>query len=128
LIEKRKDMIEVVYCMRRRKGMTREEFLAHWEQVHAPIVMRNLSVLRLARYERIVPVSHPYSARVERRRTMQEPYDGIARLGWASQEDLRHAFESDEALPVQRALAEDERRFVDESASCRWIASAQAHL
>jgi hypothetical protein len=124
----RKPMIEVVYCMRRKAGLSREQFVAHWEGVHAPIVMANLAALRLAGYQRTVVLQHPYSARVERRRVMREPYDGIARLAWNSEEDMRLGFESEDALAVQRRLAEDELLFVDQAASCRWVASSTRHL
>ena len=121
-------MIEVVYCMRRKAGMSSQAFLAHWEGVHVPIVLANLTALRLALYQRTVPLGHPYSARVERRRVMLEPYDGIARLAWASEEDMRHAFESEEGLAVQRVLAQDEANFMDLAASCRCIAATVRHL
>ena len=38
-------MVNVAYCMRRRADMTLEQFLHHWGNVHAPIVMKNLAVL-----------------------------------------------------------------------------------
>ena len=122
-------MIEVVYCMRRKEGLTPEQFLDHWERVHAPIVTRNLQTLRLAGYERIVPLrGTPFSARVERRNAMQAPYDGLARLRWASEDDMRHSFEDEQALAVQRQLARDEAAFVDTASSCRWVARTERHL
>jgi uncharacterized protein (TIGR02118 family) len=121
-------MIEVVYCMRRKPGLSHEAFVAHWESVHAPIVMANLDALRLARYERMVPLQHAFSERVERRRVMQPPFDGVARLVWATEEDMRHAFESDEALAVQRLLARDEASFVDPASSCRWVGRTDRHV
>jgi hypothetical protein len=121
-------MIEVVYCMRRKADLTLEAFLKHWAEVHAPIVTANLGVLRLSGYERIVPLPHRFSERVERRRAMLAPFDGVARLTWATESDLQHAFEGEEALAVQRLLANDEARFVDPSSSCRWIGRAWRHL
>ena len=121
-------MVEVVYCMRRKRGLSHDEFVAHWAGVHAPIVLANLRPLRLAGYERIVPLQHAFSARVERPGAMLPPFDGVARLSWASEEDMRHAFESEEALIVQRLLARDEAEFVDASASCRWVARTDRHL
>jgi hypothetical protein len=121
-------MIEVVYCMRRKEGMTHEAFVAYWEGVHAPIVVQNQQVLRVARYERIVPARSPFSERVERRNAMLAPFDGIARLGWATEDDMRHAFEGAEALAVQRVLARDEAAFVDAGASCRWVARTNRHF
>jgi len=121
-------MIEVVYCMRRKEGLTHEAFVAYWEGVHAPIVVQNRDVLRVARYERIVPLRNPFSERVERRNVMLAPYDGIARLGWATEDDMRQAFENEEALAVQRVLARDEAAFVDAAASCRWVARTNRHV
>lgn len=121
-------MIKVVYCMSRKAAITHEEFLAHWGQVHVPIVLANLEVLRLASYVRTVPLQHVFSQRVERRGTMQPPYDGIAELSWASEEDMRLAFESEPALVVQRALALDEALFVDHARSSRWVAGEIRHV
>ena len=121
-------MIKVVYCMRRKAGITHEEFLAHWAQVHVPMVLANLGALRLASYVRTVPLQHVFSPRVERTGVMQPPYDGIAELGWANEEDMRLAFESESALAVQRALARDEALFVDHALSARWVAGEIRHV
>jgi hypothetical protein len=121
-------MVNVVYCMRRRKDLTLEQFLDHWGRVHAPIVMGNLAVLRLAGYQRIEPRSHQMSPQIERRNVSQAPYDGIALLTWASEEDLQQSLTDPKALEVQRALARDEKLFVDAESSCRWVAEAVRHL
>jgi hypothetical protein len=96
--------------------------------VHVPIVLANLAVLRLASYTRTLPLQHGYSGRVERRRIMQPPFDGIARLAWGSEDDMRLAFESNEALTVQRLLAQDEALFVDAAGSSRWVSRTVRHL
>jgi len=121
-------MIKVIYCMRRKVGISRQDFLAHWGEVHVPIVLANLDVLRLARYVRTMPRDHPFSQRVERSGVMQPPYDGIAELTWANMEDMRLAFESDEARTVQRILAQDETHFIDHANSCRWVADEVRHI
>jgi hypothetical protein len=121
-------MIKVVYCMRRKAGLSHEQFLAHWAGVHVPIVMANLGVLRLSGYVRTLPQSHPFSARVERAGVMQPPYDGIAQLTWAKEEDMRFAFESAEAMAVQRLLAKDETLFVDATGSCRFVSREIRHV
>jgi hypothetical protein len=121
-------MINVVYCMRRRADLTLQQFLDHWGNVHAPIVTRNLDVLHLAGYQRIVPCQHEMSPQIERRNVSQAPYDGIALLSWASEEDLQQSLKDTLALEVQRELARDEKLFVDATKSCRWVAEAIRHL
>src|SRR6185295_8101242 len=107
----RTDMINVVYCMRRRADLTLAQFLDHWRDVHAPIVMRNLGVLRLAGYQRIEPRTHEMSAPIERRNISTAPYDGIAILSWTTDEDLQQSLTDPQALEVQRELARDEKLF-----------------
>jgi hypothetical protein len=121
-------MINVVYCMRRRADLTLRQFLDHWANVHAPIVTRNLGVLRLAGYQRIEPREHEMSPQIERRNISQAPYDGIAILTWASEEDLQQSLMDPQALEVQRELARDEKLFIDATQSCRWVAEAIRHL
>ena len=104
--------------MRRRADLTLQQFLDHWGEVHAPIVTENLAVLRLTGYQRIVPKVHEMSPQIERRNISEAPYDGIALLTWATPN----------ALEVQRALARDEKLFVDAERSCRWVAEAIRHL
>ena len=53
--------------------MTLEQFLDHWGNVYAPIVMENLAVLQLAGYQRIVPKAHRMSAQIEQRQISQPP-------------------------------------------------------
>jgi hypothetical protein len=121
-------MIKVVYCIRRKAGLTHADFLAYWELVHAPIVLANVEVLRISSYVRTVPLDRAFSPRVERPGTMQPRYDGIAELAWATEDDMRHAFESEPALAVQRRLALDEHNFIDQAASSRWIAHGVCHI
>jgi hypothetical protein len=121
-------MVNVVYCMRRRADLTLQQFLDHWGNVHAPIVLENLALLRLVGYQRIVPKAHEMSPQIERCNISQAPYDGIALLTWASEEDLKHSLQDPKALEVQRALARDEKLFVDAEQSCRWVTEAIRHL
>ena len=114
-------MIKIIYCMRRKADLTAEAFQTHWREMHAPIVLRHQQVLRLDRYVQTAPLGHPFNARVERPGVMVAPYDGVAELVWATQEDFRHSFESDAARAAQRELALDEAQFVDIGASARWI-------
>ena len=46
-------MIKLVFTLRRRPGMTREEFQHHWREHHAPIVKRHAETLRIRRYVQV---------------------------------------------------------------------------
>jgi len=121
-------MIKVVYCIRRRADLSAHEFQRYWKEVHAPMLLEHSAALRLAAYVQTSPVTSAYSARVERAGVLDAPFDGIAELYWANEQDMRHAFESAEALCLQRRLAEDEVNFVDPARSARWIATEAAPI
>jgi len=121
-------MIKVVYCIRRRAGLSAQDFQRYWKEVHAPMLIERSAVLRLAAYVQTSPVTSPYSARVERPGVLDAPFDGIAELYWANEQDMRHAFEGAEALCLQRKLAEDEVNFIDPARSARWIATETAPI
>lgn len=90
--------------------------------------MDHRHTLRLAGYVQTSPIAHAYSARVERSDVFDLPYDGVAELYWASEQDMAHAFESSEARRVQKMLADDEKNFIDHGRSTRWIASEIAPI
>lgn len=114
-------MIKIIYCMRRKPTLTRAEFLAYWRDVHGRMMLEHQDALRVARYAQTAPVDNHYSPRVERAGVLQEPYDGVAEIYWANEDDFRHSFEDPDAKRVQRLLVEDEARFIDHARSARWI-------
>lgn len=107
--------------MRRKPGMSREDFLNHWRCVHAPMVLQNRAALKIAAYTQRVPLAHELSARVERAGRALAPFDGVAELCWEDEAAFRDGLSSSAAIAVQKALAADEENFIDVSASARWI-------
>lgn len=121
-------LIKVVYCIRRRQGLSPVEFQRYWKEVHAPMMLRHAGALRLVGYVQTSPVENSWSSRVERPGVLETPFDGIAELYWASAQDMRHSFEAAEALTLQRELAQDEVNFIDHARSARWIATETAPI
>ena len=100
-------MIKTIALIRRKPGISREEFIRHYEEVHAPLAMACLPGLK--GYVRNFVVTAPGGA---------EPDFDVVREFWF--EDMAalqavHAFLRTDAA---RALREDEARFID-SASIR---------
>ena len=115
-------MIKLVFTIRRREGMTREEFQRYWREQHAPLVQRHADTLRIRRYiqvhSRDTDLDEALSASRE-----SEPrvYDGVAELWWESFEDLAAGASSEEGQAAAAALLEDERRFIDLPRSAIWL-------
>lgn len=99
-------MIKFVGVVWRKPGMSREDFLAHWQSNHAEVV-KKLPGLR--RYIQGPAVT----------RTGREPsLDGIAELWFDDADACRAAWRS----PAGQAVREDEKRFIDLERSYAFLA------
>jgi uncharacterized protein (TIGR02118 family) len=115
-------LIKLVFTIRRRPGMTRDEFQRYWRNEHAQLVERHADVLRIRRYvqthARDTDADGPISGA---RGSEPGHYDGVAELWWESVEDLLAASGSEEGQIAGAALLEDERRFIDLPNSPVWL-------
>jgi uncharacterized protein (TIGR02118 family) len=115
-------MIKLVFMVRRREGITREEFQRYWKEEHAGLVKRHAEVLGIRRYVQ----THARDTDLDdvlagSRGSEPRQYDGVAELWWDSVDDLVQAAMSEEGQTAQRALLEDERRFIDLPSSPIWL-------
>lgn len=121
-------MVKVIYCIRRRADLSPQQFQHYWKEVHAPMMLSHAAEMRLAAYVQTSPLAHPYSERVERRGVLETPFDGVAELYWANEQDMQQGFESAPAKKLQCTLARDEAHFIDHARSVRWIAIETAPI
>jgi uncharacterized protein (TIGR02118 family) len=97
--------VKFVVLMRRRPGMTRQEFVDYHRTSHAVTFMADPTIRRLCR--RYVQ-SHPVPTGAE---GFGEPeFDGIAEAWFDTVHDLREAFSSETYMANVRV---DELRFID---------------
>ena len=111
-------MLKTVYVLRRKPGMTLEEFQNYWHEKHGPLVKQHAATLGIQRYIQ-VHSRPPSQARPADpiRGPMLEPFDGVAEL-WT---DAASATGSEEERrKAGQALAEDEANFIDFSRSAIW--------
>ena len=73
--------------IRRKEGLSREEFLDHWQRLHPPFVER-LPGIRY--YRQNVAIEH----------RKQWPFDGIAEMSFDSVADVKTAFSSPAATEL----------------------------
>ena len=114
-------MIKLVFCLKRRPEMTREEFQRYWFETHAPLVKKHAQVLGIKRYVQVHSLDHELSVPIQQSRGGPEEYDGVAELWYESFEALA-ALRSPEATAAGRELLEDERKFIDLANSPLWWA------
>lgn len=116
-------MIKLTYCLRRKAGMTWEEFSRYWRDVHAPMVAARAEVLGIRRYVQVRTLQDPaLHARFQARNDgSPEPFDGIAELWY--DDDRFSQPQSEEARRAGRELLEDEKNFIDLPNSPIWLGS-----
>lgn len=96
-------MIKRISLVRRREGMTHEEFAAHWMGPHAEIA-KQLPGLRGLRFGVVSAWTPP-----------EEAWDGVGEIWFDSIEDAQAAFASE---PSRSLLVEDRARCFSEVQNC----------
>ncbi len=115
-------MIKLVFTLRRREGMTREDFQRYWREKHAPLVQRHAETLHIRRYIQVQLRETDLDEAISAPRGSQPRfYDGVAELWWDSLEDLTAAFTTDAGQTAAAELLEDEQRFIDLPNSPLWL-------
>ena len=115
-------MIKLVFCLRRRPDLSREEFQDYWRHTHAGLVAERAEVLKIRRYVQVhtEDLDGLHAAFQQRNGGAPEPYDGVAELWFDSMDDLGGA---DPAVrQAQAELLADETNFIDLPNSPMWLA------
>lgn len=106
-------MIKISFCLRRRTGLSHEQFLDYWQNDHGTLVRQYKAVLRISRYAQFHGDFGPITSKLIAFRGSPEPYDGIAEIWYESRSALESLGRDPAARDASRLLREDEKRFVD---------------
>ena len=107
-------MIKIIYCVRRRAELSREEFSSYWRETHGPLVKRHAAALGVRRYTQSHTLDDPrLRAAIDARGGAVEAYDGVAEIWWENLEDVVRLGETKEQRDGARELLTDEARFID---------------
>ncbi|MBI3757218.1 MAG: EthD domain-containing protein [Deltaproteobacteria bacterium] len=102
-------MVKLIVCVRRKAGLTREEFSAYWRYQHGPLVKSIPEFMRHVRKYvqcHLTEKSFPGEARFG----ALADYDGVGELWFDSPETMQQAFNELRYLEVIRP---DELKFLD---------------
>lgn len=102
-------MVHLIFCLRRKPPLSRQEFQRYWREVHAPLVARHARILGIERYVQAHTIDPAGTRSISEARGTPDPYDGVAEI-WLRLEELG---KSPKAAEAGRELIEDERRFID---------------
>jgi uncharacterized protein (TIGR02118 family) len=100
-------MVKLVYCIRRKPGLSREEFIRYWAEVHAPIGARIPGLRRLV---------HSYALATPGDERPAD-FDGMAELWFDDVPAILAARRSTEWA----AATADEANFVDQARTAYFV-------
>jgi hypothetical protein len=105
--------IKIVYCLRRKPGISREEFQRYWLDEHGPKVKARGEAIGMRRYVQSHAIETPLNAAVASARGGLEGYDGIMEGWWDSEEQALAALSTLEGQAAGLDLLDDEGKFID---------------
>jgi uncharacterized protein (TIGR02118 family) len=105
-------MIKLVFLLRRRPELTREDFQRYWRERHAPLVASHADTLGIRRYVQRHTVTESIFEKMGDVRGGVADFDGIAELWWERPERLSPE-QVTAVREANRQLLEDEARFID---------------
>lgn len=97
-------MVKFFFILRRKPGVTAEEFRHYWKNIHGPIVAK---LPGLVRYFQHHVSSMPRAEYAQD----DDPIDGIVETWWESLEALQHV----QSTPELQAVIADEPNFMGHS-------------
>ncbi len=106
-------MIKTIMCIRRKPGLSGEEFEHHWKHVHGPLIARMKTELRILRYVQSRANEDVVSDILRRLRNGPAKFDGLGQAWFASLKDLIEVADNPGSVAALKALREDELRFID---------------
>jgi uncharacterized protein (TIGR02118 family) len=109
-------VIRLISMLRRKPGTTHDEFLAHWLDVHGPLIANSSAARYVRRYEQY-PAMWPTDGSAE------PPWDGVT----IQEYDSVEAFWAQTGEPDFPDMQADIERFLD-TAQLPWILVDEANV
>jgi uncharacterized protein (TIGR02118 family) len=100
-------MIKLVACLRRKPGVSVNDFHSYWKDTHGPLVK---GVPQFFRYVRKYVQGHTLNDPVPGFPPQAAPFDGVAELWFDSVADISKAFAEPRYMEIIRP---DEQKFLD---------------
>ena len=115
-------MIKLTFCLRRKEGLSFDEFHDYWLNRHGPLVRTQMEALKIRKYVQCHQINDPeFNEGIGKSRNAPPAYDGIAELWYDSVESVTENGRYDATRKAGRILLEDERNFIDLENSPLWF-------
>jgi uncharacterized protein (TIGR02118 family) len=101
-------MLKLILLFRRKPGMSREDFIAYYEDVHAPLSVEKIPGIALYRRSYVEPGAAPFG------HPSTEPgFDVVTELGFETREDYDAAVEAFTSPELGSLLYADMQKLFD---------------
>lgn len=103
-------MLKTLTGIHRREGLTFEEFMTHWTQVHAPLIKKLAGDLGIVKY---IQLHRSDSAKIGTSGSMSRArYDGVAEVWYESEHHFRALGKSEAGRAAVEKVVEDQKAFI----------------
>lgn len=118
-------MLKLTFCLRRKAGMSREEFLAYWKNDHGRRVAGHLAAMGCRRYVQVRALDGRLAAAVAGSRGGPAPFDGVAELWFDDLASFAEHGRADAGRAAAKDLYDDEQTFIDLANSVIFLSEEQ---
>lgn len=118
-------MIRLITCIRKKEGMSQDQFRKHWSDPQfLDCFDRLASILKPMRHSRSLTLQIPVNETLMKSRGSDQPYDAIVEWWWHSAGDLGGALDTAEAQAALLELQAYQGLFIDFESSPSFFTEA----
>ena len=108
--------IKLIALLKRKPGMTKQEFTEYYETRHAPLIAKLLGSCVIEYRRDYIDYDHPLSyigTYTDHNKPAEAPFDVVTTQAFANQQEFDRMFELLTQPETASAIAKDETRFLD---------------
>lgn len=114
-------MIRLTFLLRRKPGMSLDEFQRYWLNEHGPLLASHANHLAMQRCMQVWTLPDENDRFTGTRGTMESPYDGVTEIWWENMAALTDALATEAGRKAIDEIVAHERGFVDHPMSPLWF-------
>lgn len=118
-------MLKLTFCLRRKSGLSREDFLRYWKDQHGPRVDGHLKTLGCRKYLQFHTLEGDLATIVAKSRGGPEPFDGVAELWFDDEASFLAHGKTKLGKEAAKDLLKDELTFIDLENSVIFLSEQQ---
>lgn len=115
-------MIKTTICIKRKDGITRQEFFDYWYNQHADLVCELKDALKIVKYVQSHSIDNEVSAAIRNSRKGPPMFDGVGEAWFDTMSDLAGLGRDEVSANALSRLIMDEMNFIDLENSPFWVA------